>query len=514
MAVEVPRTLEYMGDQLNVAHLLEWKISQIGKRASQRKPKVQWPANERKAAYLDQRLKSLIMSILPKMNYVINCLTAKSTWEDLILYHEGLYDVKESRDTDLKLCYNTFKFKEGENLTQTFTRYKALMNELVNDGIKLLKLEINTGFINGLPKKWLSFCQSLRNIIHVKESELAFLFGKLNYEENLIDNSPDDEEDIRSSQEYLNDLKEEYQARALLAKSKRFFKKESKKSSGAKATEETQCHKCGRKGHFERDCFSKTPVPSFSSPFLNNTQPNSINPSKHKLKLKADKDFKSKYNKVKARLALLSPVSSDKDELVDVKSLMALGDEERVPMSKEDVRNGEWVQTSVKKVHTLLELEDNDDRKAVLNHLCSDLRYVKEQRNNLLSKHKDLNTKRTLPSESQMNTTNPSVVVTDSSASEYDLADESSVYSIPLPPLEKLGFAKVNRKASALNTNLAPAVKLKNVKIEDDLPFATIIKEINDLKLQVSKIWVDLLQDLKSQDLQNASFHLALTIVV
>ncbi|GJR31460.1 retrovirus-related pol polyprotein from transposon TNT 1-94 [Tanacetum coccineum] len=245
MAVEVPRTLEYMGDQLNVAPLLEWKISQIGKRGS---------------------------------------------------------------------CDTSLDFQD----------------------------------------------------------------------------SPDDEEDIRSSQEYLNDLKEEYQARALLAKSKRFFKKESKKSSGAKATEETQCHKCGRKGHFERDCFSKTPVPSFSSPFLNNTQPNSINPSKHKLKLKADKDFKSKYNKVKARLALLSPVSSDKDELVDVKSLMALGDEERVPMSKEDVRNGEWVQNSMKKVHTLLELEDNDDRKAVLNHLCSDLRYVKEQRNNLLSKHKDL----------------------------------------------------------------------------------------------------------------------------
>ncbi|GJX47507.1 hypothetical protein Tco_0272697, partial [Tanacetum coccineum] len=32
--------------------------------------------------------------------------------------------------------------------------------------------------------------------------------------------SPDDEEDTRSSQEYMNDLEEEYQARALLAKSK------------------------------------------------------------------------------------------------------------------------------------------------------------------------------------------------------------------------------------------------------------------------------------------------------
>ncbi|GJW65828.1 hypothetical protein Tco_0117712 [Tanacetum coccineum] len=162
----------------------------------------------------------------------------------------------------MKLCYNTFKFKEGETLTQTFTRYNALMNELVNDGIKLSKLEINTGFINGLPKKWLSFCQSLRNTNHVKDSKLASLFGKLKYEENLIDNiyeteeektlvsatllstaffstsivqdfqdSHDDEEDTRSSQEYLNDLEEEYQARVLLAKSKRPLPNESSSST-------------------------------------------------------------------------------------------------------------------------------------------------------------------------------------------------------------------------------------------------------------------------------------------
>ncbi|GKC25001.1 hypothetical protein Tco_1027151, partial [Tanacetum coccineum] len=114
--------------------------------AGQMKPETQWTPEERKVANLDQRLKSLIMSVLSddQMNSVINCLTAKSTWDDLILYHEGPSDVKESRVMDLKLCYNTFKFKEGESLTQTFTRYKALMNELVNDGIKLSKLEINT----------------------------------------------------------------------------------------------------------------------------------------------------------------------------------------------------------------------------------------------------------------------------------------------------------------------------------------------------------------------------------
>ncbi|GJX84379.1 hypothetical protein Tco_0335153 [Tanacetum coccineum] len=203
LTVEVLQTLEYRGGQLNAATVhvpYHWK------------PETYWTPKEIKAANFDQRLKSLIMSMLldDQMNSFINCITAKSTWDDLILYYEGPFDVKE-----------------------------------INNGIKLSKLEINIGFINGLPKKWLAFYQSLRNTNHVKEFELASLFGKLKYEENLINSiydtnkvktlvpatplstafffssivqdsqdSPDDEEDTRSSQEYMNDLEEEYQARS------------------------------------------------------------------------------------------------------------------------------------------------------------------------------------------------------------------------------------------------------------------------------------------------------------
>nr|GEW47769.1 retrovirus-related Pol polyprotein from transposon TNT 1-94 [Tanacetum cinerariifolium] len=324
--------------------------------AGQRKPKIQWTPKERKAANLDQQLKSLIMFMLPddQMNSVINCLNAKSTWDNLILYHEGPFDVKENKLMDLKLCYNTFKFKEGESLTHTFTRYKALMNELVNDGMKLLKLEINTGFINGLPKKWLAFCRSLRNTNHVKESELASLFGKLKYKENLINSvydnnkektlvpatplstalfssfiiqdfqdSLDDEEDTRSNQEYINDLKEEYQA----------------KGSSASA--------------------------------LNSSS------SKNKGIIAETYDWDEE-------------VSSDDNEVTEVKALMALANEERVSVGKESANNGEWVKISIQKVHTLLEIEDNDDRKSFLDYLCIDLNYVEEQRNNLFSKHRNL----------------------------------------------------------------------------------------------------------------------------
>ncbi|GKE02018.1 hypothetical protein Tco_1390001, partial [Tanacetum coccineum] len=182
---------------------------------------------------------------------------------------------------------------------------------------------------------------------------------------------------------YLNDLEEEYQARALLAKSKRFFKKGTKRFSSAKATDQTECYKCRKK---------------------------------YKLEPKHTKDFEAKYNKVKAKPALLSSsasapsssssknkcliaekydwyeeeVSSDDNEVTEVKALMALTDEEKVFVGKESANNGEWVKISIQKVHTLLEMEDNNDRKSFLDYLCIDLNYVEEQRNNLLSKHRNL----------------------------------------------------------------------------------------------------------------------------
>ncbi|GKA62306.1 hypothetical protein Tco_0761825 [Tanacetum coccineum] len=271
-AGEVPQTLEYKGGHLNVAPVLEVENFTNWKKrfmchiiAGQRKPEGQYTVDERKAANLDQRLKSLIMSYLPddQMNSVINYLTVKSTWDDLILYHEGPSDVKESRVMDLKLCYNTFKFKKD---------------------------------------------------------------------------SPDDEEDTRSSHEYLNDLEEEYQARALLAKSKIFF---------------------------------KNAVPSYQLPF----QPKLLHSSEHKPEPRRTKDFEAKYKKVKAKLALLSSsasapssssgknkiliaemydleeeeVSSDDNEVTEVKALMALTNEERVYVGKESANNGEWVKISIQK---------------------------------------------------------------------------------------------------------------------------------------------------------------------
>nr|GFA85857.1 retrovirus-related Pol polyprotein from transposon TNT 1-94 [Tanacetum cinerariifolium] len=116
------------------------------------KPKFQWTPDERRVVVQDQHLKSIIMSCLPDdiMKSVISCVSARETWTDLVYNFEGPSDTKEYMIMDLKLEYQTFRAKSTESLSQTYTRYKTLLNELTNDGVNLSKHEINVGFINSL----------------------------------------------------------------------------------------------------------------------------------------------------------------------------------------------------------------------------------------------------------------------------------------------------------------------------------------------------------------------------
>ncbi|GJS57923.1 hypothetical protein Tco_0652707 [Tanacetum coccineum] len=401
--------------------------------------------------------------------------------------------------------------------------------------------------------------------------------------------SLDDEEDTRSSQEYMNDLELDFQERALLAKSKRLFKKGTQRFSGAKATDQTECHKC-------------------------------------------------------------EEVSSDDNEVTEVMVLIALADDENVFVGKESSKNGEWVKISMRKAHTLLEMEDDEEGKTFLDYFCIDLNYVEEERNNLVLKHRDLfqeldtckeqllvlkqakldfltmqhvnteilkenqnlkkelkeltkimktwlnssnkvnqciseqipdqkkiilgvdqlyedpsnsgqkdlvfvksltndtnvsipsverpwlseaegfslpnhDTGRILPTKSQVKVIDSLVNVTESSITYYDSVKESSsVSSTHLPLLDKLASvepvsraktiksilksnstskadtlkgvtineptltpAKGNKNVSSLKKNSAPTSKLNKMKTEDDIPMSVLMKELNDLKLQISK---------------------------
>nr|GEW10414.1 retrovirus-related Pol polyprotein from transposon TNT 1-94 [Tanacetum cinerariifolium] len=103
----------------------------------------------------------------------------------------------------------------------------------------------------------------------------------------------------------------------------------------------------------------------------------------------------------------------------------------------------------------------------------------------LLSNH---DTGRILPVESQRNTTDPSVAVTNFSVTDYDSADESSVCNTPLLSLKKLDApAKDNKSSSALKVNSGPADELKSVKIKDDPSLAIKERSIQEILNMPSK---------------------------
>nr|GEV97055.1 hypothetical protein CTI12_AA224790 [Tanacetum cinerariifolium] len=74
---------------------------------------------------------------------------------------------------------------------------------------------------------------------------------------------------------------------------------------------------------------------------------------------------------------------------------------------------------------------------------------------------------RILPSESQRNTTDSSVAVTDSSATNYDSADESSVCSIHLSSLKKLDGAEPISKPKIIKSNLRSKSTFKAEALKD-----------------------------------------------
>ncbi|GJY96810.1 hypothetical protein Tco_0513720 [Tanacetum coccineum] len=192
-------------------------------------------------------------------------------------------------------------------------------------------------------------------------------------------------------------------------------------------------------------------------------------------------------------------VSSADNEMTEVKVLMALADDENVVVGKESARNGEWVKIYKKAKDIKVSI------RGIERH------WLSKAKGFILPNH-DIG--RILPAESQVNTIDPPVAVTDSLTTEYDSVDKSLVCSTPIHLLEKLAGAEpisgpntiklilksnstfkadalkgviVNKpssapaklKASALKT---PAGKLKNGKSEYDFPLASVMKELNDLK--------------------------------
>ncbi|GJU30911.1 hypothetical protein Tco_1174500 [Tanacetum coccineum] len=211
--------------------------------------------------------------------------------------------------------------------------------------------------------------QGLRNANHTKTLDLADIYGRFVYKENLI--------------------------------SKRFPETKKALITGPSADMRTMSNSSLVSNGFQ---------PKFTPKLIQSSQQTQSSQNEPKIQ----KDYKAEYKKMKAKLALLeaSPSTSqspkpflsknkglvaetfdwdeekvsDDEEIIQVKVLMALANGE-LPVGKNHAMNGEWIDITMRKVNILLSMDEDSDWKNYLKYINIDLKFVEEQRLNLLSKY-------------------------------------------------------------------------------------------------------------------------------
>ena len=238
-------------------------------------------------------------------------------WETLIVMFEGSHTSLESTITTLTRKYERFFSLKNETLTDTHTRFNAIVNDLISVGIIKSSNVLKSKFLDSLPPKWNNFITTVKLSPIYRELALAGLYGLLlNQEcseaEKLIamgesysstgaqsgaalvasmseqtkpkgkeivppsfagsheerNRSGCSESDRDSSDEDSDgDLANEiaFLAERIRRKSFGKYKGKGKKTQSDKVKKifdmsKVTCYKCGKSGHMANDCRSKAPA--------------------------------------------------------------------------------------------------------------------------------------------------------------------------------------------------------------------------------------------------------------
>ena len=149
------------------------------------KEKADWVDNDKRMANLDVKARNFIVMAVPKDIYkaIRHCTNAKKMWETLTVMFEGCETSLESTRTALTRRYERFFALKNESLTDTHTRFNALVNDLISIDINKEQSVLKSKFLDSLPPKWNHYVASVKLSLVYKELELPGLYGLLHNHE-------------------------------------------------------------------------------------------------------------------------------------------------------------------------------------------------------------------------------------------------------------------------------------------------------------------------------------------
>ena len=147
--------------------------------------KDQWTSTDKHLVSLDVRARSAISNTLPYHTFhlVQNCESSKEMMDTLTVTFEGTEEVKASTLSNLIRKYEHFFAKKDETLTQTFTRFNCLINDLRRYEETKHSFVLVIKFLDSLGSQWDHYSDVLKNSEKIKKMDLQSLYGNLRYHE-------------------------------------------------------------------------------------------------------------------------------------------------------------------------------------------------------------------------------------------------------------------------------------------------------------------------------------------
>ncbi|XP_070057774.1 uncharacterized protein [Nicotiana tomentosiformis] len=183
-------------------------------------------------------------------------------WEALQTAYERTTQVKQSKIDMLTTEYELFRMKDDESIQDMYTRFTSIINELHSLGEIIPRNKLVRKILSILPSSWESKVNAITEAKDLQTLTIDELVGNLKtYEMKRKKDSerrePKKEKNLVLKVENNDSSEEDIDMAYLTIRFQKMVRRNGgipKRGSSSKPKNYDLCHKCGKPGHFIKDC--------------------------------------------------------------------------------------------------------------------------------------------------------------------------------------------------------------------------------------------------------------------